>query len=91
MVMGSGAPLRRNRAKRSEPSSITGPKKLQTLLQVAFPDGPIFTDLQLLSLFDQAIFSVFCDYENCGLRDTGREYPRVVQNFVAKKVIINRD
>ena len=57
--MGSGAPLRRDRAKQSEPSSITGPQKLHTMLQVAFPDGPIFADLQVLSLFDQAVFLVF--------------------------------
>ena len=91
MVMGSGAPPRRDRAKQSEPSSITGPQKLQTVLHVAFPDGPIFADLQLLSLFDQAVFSVFCDYEDCGLRDTVRECPRVVQNDVAEKVFITRD
>ena len=59
VVVGSGAPLSRDTAKQSEPSSITGPQKLQTMLQVAFPDGPIFADLQVLSLFDQAVFLVF--------------------------------
>ena len=57
--MGSGAPLRRDRAKQSEPSSINGPQKLQNVLQVAFPDGTIFADLQVLSPFDQAVFLVF--------------------------------
>ena len=59
VVMGSGAPLRRDRAKLTEPGFITGLQKLQTVLQVAFPDGPIFADLQVLSLFDQAVFLVF--------------------------------
>ena len=59
VMMGSGAPLRRDRAKQSEPSSITGPQTLKTMFQVGFPVGPIFADLKLLSLFDQAVFGVF--------------------------------
>ena len=59
VVMGSGASLRRDTAKQSEPSSITGLQKLLTMLLVPFPAGPIFADLKLLSLFDQAIFRVF--------------------------------
>ena len=73
--MGSGAPLRRDTAEQSEPASITGPQKLQTMLQVAFPDGPFFADLQLLSLFDQAIFRVFYDYFIAWRRNSAREGP----------------
>ena len=58
-MMSSGDPLRRDGAKQSEHSSINGPQTLQTVLHVAFLDGPIFEDLKLLSLFDQAVFGVF--------------------------------
>ena len=61
VVMGSGAPLRRDKAKQTEPLIITGAQKLQTMLLVPFPAGPIFADLKLLSLFDQAVFGVFCE------------------------------
>ena len=57
--MGSGAPLRRDRAKLTEPGFMTGIQKLQTMLQVAFPEGPFFADLQVLSLFDQAVSLIF--------------------------------
>ena len=59
--MGSGAPLRRDTAKQTEPLIITGAQKFQTMLQVVFPAGPIFADLKLFSLFDQAVFLVFCE------------------------------
>ena len=89
--MGSGAPLRRDRAKQSEPSSITGPQKLKTMLHVTFPAGPIFADLKLLSLFDQAVFRVFVSDDPICFLETERKGTQNVQREKANKVRVSLD